>query len=176
MEPFQNKVKQLFIILFLALVPVTNGFSNDHDFYVGITNIDYNSQTKSIEVTMKLIAHDLEKSFVDQKYGELKLGTARELANADELLFNYINEHFLIEQQNKILEYNFIGKEVELDESLFIYLEIPNVSIGDQLIITNRILVETFPSQENICHINLAPKPITIIFNKDITSKEINLK
>ena len=127
-------------------------------------------------MTIKLIAHDVEHAFNQQHFGDLKLGSPKELKEADELLFSYIQNNLSLEINGSTLTMNWVGKEVELDESLFIYVEIPNVELPEQITLNNSLLTETFEAQENINHINLGSERLNIALNKEETSKEITLK
>lgn len=147
-----------------------------HDYYVSVAILDYNAQSKSIELTFKFTAHDVEKVFEEQHYGDLRLGTSKELANADSLLNKYIAQHFQIEVKGIALSPKFLGKEVELDESLFVYMEIPNVDCPDRFVLTNDLLTEVFDAQENINHINFGKQQLSITFNQQLTSKEITIE
>ena len=120
-----NLLLRHIIPLFLGIF--LSGTCFAHDFFVSVAILDYNEESKSIEITFKFIAHDVEKSFNDQYFGDLKLGASNEHKKADSLLFQYITQHFNLEENGRILNLKFVGKEINLDESLFVYLEIPNV-------------------------------------------------
>lgn len=147
-----------------------------HDYYVSIAIMDYNSQSKSIELTFKFIAHDVEHAFEVQHFGQLKLGTEKEHPQADSLLSNYIREHFRIQVEREQLHPKYVGKEVGLDESLFVYMEIPNVSVPREFKLFNNCLTEVFDAQENINHINFGKEQLSITLNSQATSKEIKIQ
>jgi len=154
-----------------------SGFDvESHAYYVSICTIDYNKSKQSLELTFKLTAHDLEKSFSTQQESELRLGSAKEHKEADKLLAEYINKHFSLDLVEKRMALKYVGKEVELNESLYLYFEIENVGSLDGLKVKNNILVEQFEEQENILHFNAGSKHTSVVFNRSITSKEITLE
>ncbi len=158
----------------LCLVAATTLFAFTHEYYVSICTIDYNEANKSLELTFKLTAHDLEKSILQNQKIDLKLGSDKEYEKADEVLKEYIRNHFNLSHNGTAVKLNYIGKEVELDESLYIYFEATGVKELGSFRISNTILIESFPGQENLLYFN-AQKRVNEVFNKDITSKEIKL-
>ena len=71
--------------------------------------------------------------------------------NSDSLLKDYFNNVLKIKKGNKILEYDFLGKEL-VDEILSCYLEVKNVSILDSLVLENKFFIDLYDSQKNIIH------------------------
>ena len=90
--------------------------------------MDYNQKEQSFELTFKLIAHDLEKTIQERNNVMLRLGSDNEFPQANEIITAYINQHFQVVAENELLNMQFIGKETELDESLYLYFEIENVT------------------------------------------------
>ena len=105
----------------------------------------------------------------------LRLGSDNEFPQANEIITAYINQHFQVVAENELLNMQFIGKETELDESLYLYFEIENVTKVKELVIVNTILVHSFDEQENILHLNVGDAETSEVFNKSITRKEIKI-
>ena len=84
------KKSTLFAFLFLVLSSLC--FSNKvlHEYYISITSIDYNAESKSLEITQQFIAHDVEKAILKEYNIELHLSEADEYPKADSLLMLYI--------------------------------------------------------------------------------------
>ena len=102
---------------------------------------------------MEFTAHDLEYYFEKEHNKLLKLGSIKEFKDCDSLLFDYISKHFYIEINNNKVKFNFIGKEVNNDESLLIYLEKKSVKNVKSLTIFNDLLCKYYPNQQNIVHL-----------------------
>lgn len=154
---------------------MVGGKSFAHDYYVSICTIDYNMKNKSLELTFKLIAHDIEKSIAQNQKIDLRLGSEKEYEQANKVLEEYISRHFQMEIADSIRTLKFIGKEVELDESLYLYFEMENIGSVSDLTIRNDILCEMYDAQENILHLNISKAGQSVVFNKNITSKEIKI-
>lgn len=163
------------IIILFTFVIIGNNLCSAHGYHVSICSMDYNGANKSIELTFKLIARDFEKAILEKNKEDLKLGSIAELSNANELITNYIGHHFHISIADSSCTLNFIGKEIELDESLYLYFEIKNVLLINRFVVVNKLLVDTCEGQENIFYFNLGKQKISEVFNKNKTRKEIEL-
>ncbi len=110
-------------------------------------------ENQKLEMTMKLTAHDLEYYFEKEKKTNLNLGHLKENVLANEIIISYINEHFHLKINDQLINLHFIGKEIEKDESLWLYFEsiIPNNI--HSLSIDNQILIKIFDNQQNIVHL-----------------------
>ena len=90
-------------------------------------------------------------------------------------VIQYVDDHFGIYVGGKEKAMEFIGKEVELDESLFLYFEIKDFGSTSKFELRNSILVESFDGQENKVNLNISKEGQSAFFNKSITSKEIEI-
>lgn len=167
-------MRTLTIIITLASMILNSSFVSEHKYYVSITNIDHKKDSKAFEISIKLTAHDVEKALKPQ--GELKLGSDKELPNANQILAAYIKNHFSIWINNKQNELNFVGKEIENDESLYLYFSSNAPKTLDKVKIINNILSKTFPEQENITYFNSGNIKKDFIFKKHSSIKEFQFK
>ena len=163
------------IVAFLVVTVFSCSDMLAHNYFVSICTMDYNQKEESLELTFKLIAHDLEMTIQETNNVTLRLGSDKESPQANEIITAYINEHFQVVAGNELLNMQFVGKETELDESLYLYFEIENVTKVKELVIVNTILVHSFDEQENILHLNVGDVEKSEVFNKSITRKEIKI-
>ena len=54
-----------------------------HKYYVSITEAEYNVESKTFEISIKFIGHDLEATLTNAGVPELFLGTDKEHEKAD---------------------------------------------------------------------------------------------
>ena len=127
--------------------------TNIHDHYVSITTIHLRDDTRKIELTVQLTAHDIEYYFEKEKNLQLHLGTAKENPIADELLSGYLQKHLSFLTKKQIIKIKYLGKETKLDETLWLYFEGDLPTSLSSLEIKNDILLQSFESQQNIVHI-----------------------
>jgi hypothetical protein len=147
-----------------------------HDFYISISTLTYNSKSNSFEVEVKLTAHDLEKAIYQKYKQELKLASDKEHLEADVLIKNYFISQFLVWMNGAVIKPTYIGKEVHLDENLFVFLEFKCPDILHNMTIKNLLLLDYFPSQENITHVTKNDKKWSYTFSKNQQEKSFTFK
>ena len=157
-----HRFKLLLLIIILPLI----SFTALHKYYVSVTEIEYVSEQKSVQIISRIFIDDFE-SLLRNRYDE-RLTLAIE--NEDDLV-NYYTEKYLKEKlkitiNGQPLEFNFIGKEYEEDIMLN-YLEIVDVDNISSIEVTNRILFELFPAQKNIVRFKIDSKNKSILLIKE---------
>ena len=145
----QGKLRFIFIFL-IGLIISSNVYA--HKFYVSMTDIDYNEKDKSLQISLKLTAHDLELVFKEEGKGSMNFGSELEHDSAKVYLKSYIKSHFQIEVNQKDFDHRIIGFEVFNDENMYVYIEVKNVNSVEELIIDNTVLIDDFPKQVNYIH------------------------
>lgn len=168
-DAFHNFLKLLFTYCFSMLL-FTQVMA--HEYYVTITQIDYNEQSQSLEISIKFFTDDLEYSLArsndDQK---LFLGTDKEFEDADKIIHTYVHDRFQLSVDGSKVTPEWLGKEVEVNET-WIYLEVKNVSDINQLEISNELLTETFETQTNIIHVNIEGQKKSMLL-RGIRTKDV---
>jgi hypothetical protein len=140
-----------------------------HDFHVCILEINHNLETRALEITVKIFTDDIERSIQALGGGALRLGDPREAANADALLFEYLQNRLSITLDTNPFKISWVGKEVELD-ALWCYLEVPSVGRFSEIGITNRILTEVFEDQANVVHVTASGITQSLFLSKSSLS------
>ena len=157
--------------IFTVLVFVLTSFSK-HEEYYSLTNIQYKENEKTLQITMRLFTEDFELALKNFYGKNFELNTDREIAQANELIENYIKQKFNLTIDDKMLNYNWIGKEFEKD-SIYLYFEIQNIDTFKTVEIKNTCMLETFPSQENIMKIKAFGSSKSLVLNKQNSTERI---
>jgi hypothetical protein len=105
-----------------------------------------------LQITLRIFKDDLSNAisdtYLDQKTDDLNL--------IDELYFKqvdkYINSKISIQIDDKKFEMDYLGLETKNDMYVC-YLEIENLPIYSNMVISNKILFEIFDDQQNIIHV-----------------------
>ena len=140
-----------FLLFIISLFnPLVN---NIHEHNVSITTAKVNNINHTLELSIKLTAHDIEYYFEKEKNVNLNLGSSKEKLNADQLLSNYVKNHLFFYMKDKLIDLKFIGKESDLDESLWIYMEGDLPKNISSIKIKNVLLIQSFENQQNIVHL-----------------------
>ncbi|MGH1364833.1 MAG: DUF6702 family protein [Calditrichia bacterium] len=141
---------------------------------MSICDIEFNSETSTLEITLKLFTDDLENT-LQQGKNKLHLGEEGESATADSLLESYLKRVFAIQVNSKPTDCTFIGKEYE-DDVTFCYLEITTEVMPKQLTIDNRVLMKEIPSQVNLVHIRSGENKKSVLLRDGQSEKSVSFE
>ncbi|MGB0862083.1 MAG: DUF6702 family protein [Saprospiraceae bacterium] len=123
-----------------------------HKFYMSVTEIEYNSQSQSVEMTIRLFTDDFETALESSSNEKIRLGTKREHTDTDKYIQKYLKNHIEISVNNQAQTFDFIGKEAKINNT-YCYIEIPNISDFESINIKNLLLFDLFDGQKNIVHV-----------------------
>ncbi|MBL8002345.1 MAG: hypothetical protein JNL05_10325 [Flavobacteriales bacterium] len=132
----------LLSFLFLA-------FAAPHDFFVSILTIRHSPNTRTLDLTWRITAHDIEHAL--ENVAPLKLGSDKEHPKADSLLNAYFTQHLVLMQQ-KQLSWTWVGKELD-GETLYCYLQVEHIASPKDLLVQNTLLQDVFLEQQNLVHV-----------------------
>ncbi|MFP5471614.1 MAG: DUF6702 family protein [Bacteroidia bacterium] len=164
-------MKKIFLLLFSLCALSLSA----HEYYIAIFEVGLSKDERSIQISAKFIAHDLEEAIMSTNGPHLNLGSKNEHPQADSLLFDYILRNFSINVNKKKISPIFVGKDVEFDEDLWVYIEIPLDEKMKEMSITNTCLISDFPSHQNIMHVTIKGQLKTYVFTKNIIDQHIQL-
>lgn len=168
----QINKKYFILVLFLLLGAK---FSNAHPFYVSICQMDYNKDTKSLEISVKVFADDLLLGLENAGKTKIYLGEENEDPKTNEYIFDYLksNFHFVVNGQKTNLQ--FLGKEMDNDV-VWTYLEIENVSNLNSVDVECNLLTEVLGSQSNIVQVNKNGTIKNLLLNKNKTTGSVTFE
>jgi hypothetical protein len=112
----------------------------------------YNAKTKSIEISCKMFAEDIEDVLKQNYKIKVDLSNDKQQAQNNNLMNDYIVKHFSINIDSKPANFKFVGFEKD-KESVYCYLEVVNVPAIKKLSVTNSILYDFNKEQMNIIHV-----------------------
>lgn len=125
-----------------------------HPFFVSVTEVHHNSKEKTLEISCKTFADDLEKAIDNTAKVKLDLFNIKDSAIAEKGVSDYVKKHFLVKVDGKPLQLEFVGFEREGD-ALWSYYQVTNVPSVKKMEITNTILHEISTDQINLMHITV---------------------
>lgn len=143
-----HKLLLLLSFLFFTLYPAREV----HSYHVGSVEFNYNSTSKTFQITGKFFLDDLENA-LKEKYGiSVHFNDAKYKAQINTLLQKYFLEYLKLKADNKFLAINYVGFE-EDSESVNIYLESETVLKPKKVETAVSLLYNEFEDQMNIIHI-----------------------
>lgn len=137
-----------------------------HKEYYSLTEINYNKNDKALQMSMRLFTNDIDLALKKHFNKPTEIGTENEISDADKLLTLYLNQKFIIEVNNQIATYNFVGKEFEKDVT-YVYLEILDIKKVKNISVQNSVLTEIFNEQENIVKLHINDTNKSLILSKE---------
>jgi hypothetical protein len=126
-------------------------FTLKHPFYLSVTEIKFDSKTKTLQASVKLFINDCEEALkkIYKKPVDLINYNKSDKAEIDSLLKNYIREHLSVKIEGKSQNLDLIGFERE-EEAVWIYLESKNCPVPKKVEIENSLLYDFIKTQTNI--------------------------
>ncbi|WP_346860253.1 DUF6702 family protein [uncultured Draconibacterium sp.] len=161
------KIGKIYIILILVSVLSIKSVGA-HPFYVSICQVEYNKETKSLEMALKVFADDLLLGLENEGITKLFLGEEKENPKTDEYIFDYLKLQMKFKINQKDAEFSYVGKEME-NSVVWIYLEIVNVDDLQTAEVETKLLTEVRETQNNIVQINKNGEIKNMLLNKDKT-------
>ncbi len=152
----QPKKFRLFFITIFAILTFSS-FKNTssidiHPYHVGSVEFNYNSKSKTFEITGKFFLDDLENA-LKEKYGTVvHFNDDKYETQINVLLKQYCVDYLKLKADQKFLKVNYIGFE-EDSEAVNIYLESEPVNAPKKVETAVSFLYNLFDDQMNIIHI-----------------------
>jgi hypothetical protein len=125
-----------------------------HPFYVGVTEMQHNSTDHTLEISIKLFIEDFETSLNKNGSTTVDLAAPRDPAKANQLVADYIRQHFQIKLNGKPVKLEFVGYEKE-KEAAWCYFQVNNVNEVSKLEVSNSLLYDSFDKQINLIHVTV---------------------
>lgn len=141
-----------------------------HEFHTSLAEMHYNTQSKSLEVSLRVFSDDLENAL-----GKANNRTVRVDATdgTDLLIKQYLAKNFsVIDSKNNRKPLTWVGKEIAVDVT-WLYFEIPLTEDLTGLKIQNSVLCEVFEDQVNIVNVNYRNQKRTYLFKPDQTMQAL---
>ncbi len=162
-------MKKSIIIAFLGLLFLSLTAFNVHKFYMGMYQVNYAPEKKTIEITSRIFIDDLNKAIEKKYHKKVSLGAEKENPEDLILLQKYISSHFSIKVNEQSQTMNFLSKEMEGDV-LICYWKIKDIKEIKSLQIYNAVLTDWNSEQQNIVHLNVLGKKNSFLFTDSSTN------
>jgi hypothetical protein len=128
-----------------------------HPFYIAVTEINLNTSDKTLEISCKMFADDLEQIIEKNNNAQLDISSDKDKANFDKYIPAYVKNHLSISVDGKAFSISYIGFEKE-KESAYCYFQIENIASLKKIDITDSILHDFTTDQINIIHVTVNGK------------------
>ncbi|MCY0968820.1 DUF6702 family protein [Chryseobacterium wangxinyae] len=140
------------ILVFSILFCLFSFTEKKHPYHVGSVEINYNSKSKTFEVTGRFFLDDLENSLSEKYKKPFHFNDTNYKAQLNTALKNYCAEYLKLKTNNQFLKVNYVGYE-EDNESVNVFLESDAVANPKKVEAAVSFLYNLFDDQINIVHI-----------------------
>ena len=124
-----------------------------HPIHISVSEINYSEKDKALQITSRIFIDDLELAIREQrKEPELDITNPKAGLSTNQLVMDYVKEHFKIKVDGKPAKFNFLAVETE-DIAFVCYIEIGNVKKVKTLEVFNDVITETHEDQSNLVHV-----------------------
>ena len=159
-------------ILFASLKEDTLKYhcpSEVHDFHISRCEINYETLSGDLQIAAHIFIDDLQSTLSKIGKGDMKFCTAKESAEADQVIEDYLEHNLIIRAGGKVIKTHMIGKESSTDMiAVWCYLEVTGLKNISEIEVQNKILTELYNDQKNIVDftVNKKKKHFTIFDQK----------
>lgn len=150
----------IFFALLLPFQPMKPGVeagSGFHPFFVSVTEIDQNAASKSLEISCKFFADDLEQTLEKAYNTRLDISSTNDKTAFDKVIPDYVNKHLQLTINGKPAKLTYVGYEKD-KESAYCYFEVDNVASVQNIAAANTLLYDFKNEQINIMHVTVNGK------------------
>lgn len=157
-------------ILLLFVIPLFSFTA--HKYYLSLTQIKFNEETKSVQIIINVFMDDIETALNKDYNIDLQLTTKKELKNNDIYFEKYLKDKLQFKINTVSKDFNYIGKEYDGD-LVFFYLEIENIHKVSSIDIINKILLQYYPEQQNLIKSKVGHQNKSVLLTKDNDQKTL---
>lgn len=127
-------------------------FTLFHPFFVSVTEIKQNTTNHSIEISCRMFYDDLEKALEKQYHVQLDIVKPKDKTQINKFINDYVKKHLLIKVDGKVLNYTFIGYEIQ-EDGAWSYFEVKGIDHVKEVQVHDDLLYEQHPEQINMLHV-----------------------
>jgi hypothetical protein len=144
-----------------------------HPLHVSVTEIDFDQKDQALEIMMRVFIDDLETSLRGAlNQPELDIVNPPKGTTTDDLVRNYLGEHFKISLDGKAQKTNYLGHEREGDAFIF-YVQVTDVKKWSTISIQNDIIMATYDDQSNLVHVYIGEKVKSLRLTRNTPSDKL---
>lgn len=126
-----------------------------HPIHISVTEIEYDTKDKALEIMTRIWIDDLEEAIRDrQKDRTVNLLNPSAGVTTDQLVSSYLEAHFRVSLDGKVQRPNYLGHERDGD-ALICFLEIGGVKKWKLIEVMNDVIMEVYDDQSNIVHVTV---------------------
>jgi hypothetical protein len=142
-----------------------------HKFYTSISHVEYNQETKSLEVAVRVFSDDLEVALTKRNNKAIYLDATKDVGA---IITAYLQDVFEIKgRDGEHKKIRWVGMETKVDATwLYFEVKLPEGLAGAEL--RNRLFFELFTEQVNIINFVDGDKKLDFAFKRGDEFKSLS--
>lgn len=144
------------LLAFLVLPLFTSSIEN-HEYYVSVTEIKYAEEQQSLQIISQIFINDFEKLLQERYDKQIKLAPDSDAKVIEDYMQKYLADRLKVKVNGDAVKFKFLGKEYKQDIT-YCYLEIENITEIKSIEVTNSVLFDILPEQQNIVRLKMLNK------------------
>jgi hypothetical protein len=150
-------------LLACACVSAWPGGAAAHKYYASLARAEYNDETKTVEVALRVFADDLELALTRRSGRKVYLDKTKDAAD---LALAYLRETFEVGgRDGRRVELRWVGMETQGDVA-WLYFEAPLPEGPSGATLRDRVLLELFRTQVNIVNLRYGGAKLDLVFKR----------
>lgn len=124
-----------------------------HPIHISVSEISYSEKDRALQITSRIFIDDLELAIrAQRKQEELDITKPPAGITTEQLVGQYLTQHFRLKVDGKPVTYTLLGIETE-DLAFVCYLEVENIRKMKTLEVLNDVIMEIHDDQSNLVHV-----------------------
>ncbi|WP_405292389.1 DUF6702 family protein [Algibacter sp. Ld11] len=160
------------IVLLLSVFSFFS-FTSLHKYYISVTQVEFVKDKKSVQIISRVFIDDLENALRYDYDKTITLDEANEAESVNGYLEKYINTNLKVSINKRPVPFQFVGKEYDGDIVRF-YLEVIDIQSIDSFEVSNKLLFDVCPDQQNIVKTKINSKQKSFILTNKNSSALLN--
>lgn len=125
-----------------------------HPLHISISEIVLNPKNGNVEISHRIFLDDLTDDLKERIGRPLELTDKKDAEMMQELVGDYLQQHFRLELNGKPARLQYLGYEVE-DDVVWAYMEVPKVRKVSSINVRNTLFFRRFVDQMNLINVTV---------------------
>jgi hypothetical protein len=156
-----TRIAAALLLVCALLRPAPSPAAAPHKFYTSLARVEYNAAGKSVEVTLRVFADDLERALGRREGREVRLDRKDE---ADRLVPAYLRDKFELKNRDgEVKALKWVGMELSAGQAwLYVEADMPEGLSGARL--RDHLFFELFAGQVNTVSVRYPGASADLVF------------
>lgn len=126
----------------------------NHPYFVSVTEMEFNSKDKTIEIACKIFTDDFENTLKDVYKTRVDIYNPADKNLLGKQMSGYITKHLQLKIDGRPVTLNYVGYEIE-SEATWCYFSVSAVESVKSVEVFNNILYDYKKEQINLLHMKV---------------------